>query len=327
MIESTPLAGLGATALTPEQKAKLIYNEARSELSGRLWRAALGSADSTDDPAQANGPGRRSGSLAGGQSGPLGLDRLLALLDSRAPAAGSSQENGIASPGEGVATSVDDAAAVPLAMEDGPNARYAGMLGAAAARTGVPASALAAIVDAEAAKGAGGTWQPYSRNPRSSAAGLGQFLNRSWEGEAERAGTWLHATAQANGWLNSHGQVKSESRGALLAMRYDPRASIETVADYASANLTALRGSGLRIGEGAEDVAQAAYLGHHLGLGDARQFLAGGLSPDRARKLLGAQVGTAAAERRIAQTGSAVTAHRTWLLDYVGKHVRPDRFA
>ena len=39
MIESTPLAGLGATALTPEQKAKLIYNEARSELSGRLWRA------------------------------------------------------------------------------------------------------------------------------------------------------------------------------------------------------------------------------------------------------------------------------------------------
>lgn len=323
MIEGAPSAGLGPNALTPEQKAKLIYNEAHSELSGRLWRAALGSADSSDDGV----PAKARAAMTSGQGGALGLDRLLALLDSRAHGASPAADApaAVAAPGKAEAAPAGVAAA-PLAMEDGPNARYAGMLDAAAARTGVPASALAAIVDAEAAKGAGGTWQPYSRNPRSSAAGLGQFLNRSWEGEAERSGTWLNATAQANGWLNARGQVKSENRGALLAMRYDPRASIETVADYARANLQALRGSGVHIGEGAEHVAQAAYLGHHLGLGDARQFLAGGLSPDRARKLLGAQVGTAAAERRIAQTGSAVSAHRSWLLDYVGKHVRPDRF-
>jgi hypothetical protein len=83
----------------------------------------------------------------------------------------------------------------------------------------------------------------------------------------------------------------------------------------------------VRIGDEVADVARAAYLGHHLGLGDARRFLAGGLEPDRARKLLGAQVGGTDAERRIAQAGSAVAAHRSWLLDYVGRHVRPDRFA
>jgi len=313
VIDGTRPSDLTATNLSASQKARLIYDEARSEMSGRLWRAALGSAEEQD---------RAQPAAPTGHSEPIGLDRLLAILDPESAAALHT------------APAPEIAAAAPAApseaaqaMQDGPNARYAGMLDAAAERTGLPASALAAIVDAEAAKGAGGTWQPYSRNPRSSAAGLGQFLNRTWEGEAERAGTWLNATAQANGWLDGKGQVRGESRGALLALRYDPRASIEAVADYASANVAALRGAGARIGEGTTEVAQAAYLGHHLGVGDARRFLAGGLSPDRARRLLGAQVGSAAAERRIAQAGGAVAAHRTWLLDYVGKHIRPERFA
>lgn len=324
MIEATPGANLNAAGLTPEQKASLIYNEAHSEFSGRLWRAALGSLDGDEpaQPVQAN----TLGQAAMEQGGPLGLDRLLALLDPEAQSIATTAQAPAATQTESE-VAAPDATTASLAMQDGPNARYAQMLDAAAARTGVPASALAAIVDAEAAKGPGGTWQPYSRNSRSSAAGLGQFLNGSWEGEAERAGTWLNTTAQANGWLNAQGQVKSESRGALLALRYDPRASIETVADYASANLQALHRSGIRIGEDVSDVARAAYLGHHLGLGDARRFLAGALEPERARKLLGAQVGGTDAQRRIAQAGGAVAAHRTWLLDYVGRHVRPDRFA
>ncbi|MEE4452371.1 peptidoglycan-binding protein [Novosphingobium resinovorum] len=320
MIDKTASSDLSAGSLSASQKARLIYDTARSEMSGRLWRAALGSAD------EAEGEGKPSVNVIGqktmGQSDPIGLDRLLAILDPDskaaldAAAAPQVAEAPVAATGEAVA-----------AMGDGPNARYAGMLDAAAERTGLPASALAAIVDAEAAKGSGGTWQPYSRNPRSSAAGLGQFLNGTWEGEAERAGTWLNATAEASGWLDARGQVKAENRGALLALRYDPRASIEAVADYASANVAALRRSGAKIGESTAEVAQAAYLGHHLGVGDAKRFLAGGLSPDRARTLLGAQVGSAAAERRIAQAGDAVSAHRTWLMDYVGKHVRPERFA
>ncbi|MFD1961440.1 hypothetical protein ACFSHP_24700 [Novosphingobium panipatense] len=90
--------------------------------------------------------------------------------------------------------------------------------------------------------------------------------------------------------------------------------------------MQSLRKAGVPIESGVADIARAAYLGHHLGFGDARRFLAGGLAPDRARKLLGAQVGAAAAERRIAQAGGAVAAHRTWLLGYVGEHIRPERF-
>lgn len=330
--------------LTPAQKAQLIYTQARSELSGRLWQAALGGEDE-----------KKAGGLVDKRSDPLGLDGLLALLDERTkaasgqpaaaqpphsraqaedPSCGSSvgawetfarqREDEGSSGRQGSASGSSGAA---LSMQDGPNARYAGILGAAASRTGIPAAALATIVNAEAAKGADGRWLPYSRNPRSSAAGLGQFLNRTWEGQAERKGTWLHALAQQNGWLNERGHVRGESRGALLALRYDPQASIETTADYARANLDSLRGSGVRIGGDVIEVAQAAYLGHHLGLGDAVRFLKGGLAPDRARKLLNAQVGTTSANRRIEMAGSAAAAHRSWLLDYVGRNIRPDRFA
>ncbi len=343
MIEGATAHGAQAGSLqgmTPAQKAQLIYSQARSELSGRLWRAALGGEDDT-----------QSRGLADKRSDPLGLDGLLTLLDERtraasgqasaadpampkAPvedpscgsAAGGWDREARRDSGEGRGGRNDDASGA-LAMQEGPNARYAGTLGTAASRTGIPAAALATIVNAEAAKGSDGRWLPYSRNPRSSAAGLGQFLNRTWEGQAERQGTWLHAMAQQNGWLNERGHVRGESRGALLALRYDPQAAIETIADYARTNLDALRGSGVRIGGDVVEVAQAAYLGHHLGLGDAVRFLKGGLSPDRARTLLNAQVGTASANRRIEMAGSATAAHRSWLLDYVGRNIRPDRFA
>jgi hypothetical protein len=318
MIDGPQSSG-AAASLTAAQKANLIYTEAHSALSGRLWRAALGSAG--DEAGAPSVPGAQV--TAGTAEAGLGLDRLLALLD---PAAVTSAPIAEAPATTAPSTGINGTEA-GAALREGPNARYAGMLDAAAARTGIPVAAIAAIIDAEAAKGAGGVWQPYSRNSRSSAAGLGQFLNRSWEGEAERAGTWLNDTAAAKGWLDANGQVKSDSRAALLALRYDPQASIEAVADYASSNVRALRRSGVQIGAEVSGVAQAAYLGHHLGLGDARRFLAGGLDADRARKLLNAQVGGTAAERRIAQAGGAVAAHRTWLLAYVGSHVRPDKFA
>ncbi|MDF2637896.1 MAG: peptidoglycan-binding protein [Novosphingobium lindaniclasticum] len=345
MIEGGAASVLGSQAslqgLTPAQKAQVIYTQARSELSGRLWRAALGGGEDE----------KRAGALVDKRSDPMSLDGLLALLDERtkaatgqpaaseqgfprAPAADPSCNSQVGvwerfarqqdSEGNGSSGSGSEGA---LSMQGSPNARYSGILGSAASRTGIPAAALATIVNAEAAKGSDGRWLPYSRNPRSSAAGIGQFLNKTWEGQAEREGTWLHAYAQQNGWLNARGQVRSESRGALLALRYDPQASIETIADYARTNLDSLRGSGVRIGGGVIELAQAAYLGHHLGLGDATRFLKGGLSPERARTLLNAQVGTSNANRRIEMAGSAVAAHRSWLLDYVGRNIRPERFS
>lgn len=209
----------------------------------------------------------------------------------------------------------------------GANARHAPALERAAKRTGIPATALAAIVNAEAAKDSSGQWNVYSRNRRSSAAGLGQFLSGTWHGMAETRGTWLNQTAQAKGWLDRSGQVRPAARAALLQLRYDATASIETTADYAQANLKQLSRSGVATGEDPTAVARTAYLAHHLGPGDAARYLKTGLTDARAGLLLRAQIGGGRASQAIARTGDASAAHRAWLDNYVGSRVRPDRFA
>lgn len=329
MITSTAVANLSA----PE-KAQLIYDHVRSDMAGRLWRAALGVED-----AQAVGG-------TSPKDGPLSLNLLLALLDERGgmtmPPASQAP---IAAPSGGPEPVDPDAQRRrrhPQATTDaaeaaensspsnargyGPNAGYAGFLEAAGRRTGLPPAALATIVHAEAAKDGDGRWLPYSRNPRSSAAGLGQFLSSTWVGEAAREGTWLNQLAQQQGWLGKNGKVKGEHRSALLSLRYNPEASIQATADYAAANLGALRKAGAVIEGGAQGIAKAAYLGHHLGRGDAIRFLRGGIPPERARILLNAQVGSAAASRRIADSGDAVTAHKSWLNNYINKNIQTKRF-
>lgn len=335
-------AGTQMRGLDPAQKAKLIYAQARSEMSDRLWRAALGS----------DGPDGDSSRPSEKRGLPMSLEALLGLLEgdgktpsSAVPAMVAALQRGEAPVGDGSGGGRErgakdgdaeadansnagrDGQGGDLALGHGPNARYAPMLGAAANRTGLPAAALATIVHAEAAKDGDGRWLPYSRNPRSSAAGLGQFLSSTWEGEAERAGTWLNATARANGWLNERGHVRGDARAELLSLRYDPQAAIETTADYARANLDGLRKAGVTVGGGVEELARTAYIGHHLGRGDAVRFLTGSLDPARARRLLDAQIGEAQASRRIEQAGSAVAAHRSWLLDFVGRNIKPANFA
>lgn len=335
---ATQATGQAATqmrGLDSAQKARLIYAQARSEMSDRLWRAALGDGSSDDKDTR---PTDRRGL-------PVSLEALIGMLEGD-KAAAATPLAGLVQPhhhaqgdmssdgGDGRRRdSADgqsdggDAGSGTLSLGQGPNARYAPMLSAAASRTGLPAPVLATIVHAEAAKDGDGRWMPYSRNPRSSAAGLGQFLSGTWEGEAEREGTWLNATARANGWLDGRGHVRGDARAELLSLRYDPQAAIETTADYARANLDGLRHAGVRVGEGVEDIAKAAYIGHHLGRGDAVRFLTGSLDPARARRLLDAQIGSAQANRRIEAAGSAVAAHRSWLLDYVGRTIKPAVFA
>ena len=321
------------------QKAAIIYAEARSELSSRLWQAALGTGD--NDVGGTMGADRASGEFS--------LDSLLALLagDGARTAAVPPNAAALRRPADmapppamaGPASSSshdqpserrpDTPLAPPMAASSGGlgvNAQYQGALNSAAARTGIPAAALAAIVHAESAKGPGGRWLVYSRNPRSSAAGLGQFLNGTWQGETERKGTWLNSVARERGWLNESGKVRSEARSELLALRYDGEASIQAIADYARANLDRLQREGVELGGNVDRIAQTAYLGHHLGLGDAIKFLKGGLDSSRARLLLNAQVGSANASERIAAAGSAAGAHRAWLNEYVGKNLQPARF-
>lgn len=320
------------------QRARLIYSQAQSELAGRLWQAALGT----------RGQGFSGVGTPVGDTSDMALDSFLALVsNARQSAQGLAstqppsavvaapplpqasvepddhpsrgQKRGShghrdASPGGGAARTAGL----------GPNAAYADTLNDAAVRTAIPASVLGAIVNAEAARDGEGRWLSYSRNPRSSAAGLGQFLSGTWIHEAERPGTWLNSLASENGWLDKHGHVLREARSALLERRYDGATSIHAIADYARMNLDQLGQRGVSIGSDPAQIARAAYLGHHLGLGDAARFLQGGLSEERAQRLLNAQIGRSAANHRIAAAGgSAAGAHRAWLLRYVDTNLRP----
>lgn len=294
--------------LAPSVRADLLYRAARLELHDRLWQAALGTSERSSDPSA----DRPAPAL-------LRLETLIEALaaeDRLQPALSPAASPEVQSGTEGASSG---------SLRLGGNQPLAPVLERAAARTGLEPALLAAIVDAEAARRPDGSWNPASRNPRSSAEGLGQFLTGTWLGEARRPGSWLRATAEARGWIGADGAVKPEARQALLALRQDPAASIEAIADHAAANLRHLRARGVAP-SGLPQTARAAYLAHHLGLGDATRYLGGGLGEERAGRLLAAQVGGAAAGRRIAAAGSAAQAHRAWLDHYVDQRVRPARF-
>lgn len=296
-MSTSPLA-----PLPPSVRADLLYRAARFELDNRLWQAALGGTDRS--------PADTSASPTGGL---LRLDTLIEAL------AAEDRLQPTLTPEP-----------VPSAARSGPldlgaNQHFAPALERAAARTGLQPEILASIVDAEAARRRDGSWDPASRNPRSSATGLGQFLSGTWLDEARRPGSWLNATADARGWLGRDGSIRPEARSAVLALRSDPTAAIQTIADHAAANLGALRARGIAPSNEA-GTARAAYLAHHLGLGDTLRYLGAGLGEQRAGHLLAAQVGSAAAERRIAAAGNAVSAHRAWLDTYVDKRIQPGRF-
>lgn len=329
-------------ALAPARRAQLIYAQAQSELSTRLWRAALGDTEQRDAPAQGAPPAQMT------------MDTLLAMLRGESTTGSPKakdcchccEDDDVSTPSVLTATqtaaqpsspeqpSVPPAAARTADAQParsvsaaGVNAPYRAAFAAAEARTGVPAAALVAIVDAEAAKRPDGSWNPHSRNPRSSAAGLGQFLSGTWRDLAETPGTALNDAARQRGWLNARGQVIPSAQADLLAMRYDADTSIAAVADLARNNLNRLERDGFAVRESSETLAKAAYLGHHLGLGDARRFLGSGIDSQRARVLLAAQIGPAAAADRIDRAGGATQAHRQWLLGYIRQRIRPDQFA
>jgi hypothetical protein len=341
--------------LSPANRAKVIYSAAQSELQSRLWRAALGDGDNSDKKTNGLGQTGLAGDslldLLGGQinnqagkvqgcncgctcschqktAAPAGF--ASDCIEDLKGAIGDAAEQGSRRMAATMGTGVTIAAAegtVTSGLSLGANARFASALTLAEARTGIPATALASIVDAEAAKTSDGSWNTMSRNPRSSAAGLGQFLSGTWEHLAETSGSWLNQVATQRGWLDGRGKVLAGARSELLALRYDGQASILGVADLAKLNLTRLEQSGIRVNTDAETLAKSAYLSHHLGLGDARKFLAGGIEPERARMLLAAQIGGGAANARIAATGNATQAHRQWLLGFIDRRIRPEQFA
>lgn len=311
-------------ALNPTQRADLIYRTAQADLAQGLWRAALG--DGRDRESQVTAWSHQVAE-------PGALNTLLELMTQGHVPKTAAETPASDTADAPVAVEVQTPSSTDIDIDSplrvaalGPNACFAEAINRAAERTGLPATALASIIDAEAGRGRNGAWNVHSRNPRSSAAGLGQFLSGTWETEAERPGTWLNGEARRQGWLSETGRVTRAARSSLLALRYNPEANIQAIADYAHGNLRRLERAGVRLDQGVESVARAAYLGHHLGAGDAAKFLNGGLDPARARRLLEAQVGHSEASRRLAETGNATDAHRRWLLAYTERRINPGRF-
>lgn len=314
---SIPANASAAPQLSPAARAALAWSDMRQDMLRQLWQAALG--DAQDSASAASGTGF---------SAQLGIDPAILFALQGAELAPDALADGFGEGLNGLASSAsrgpnplnfgDDGAA--LELKD--NAVYQPMLESAGARTGLSPAMLAAIVNAEAAS-RNGMWDPNSRNPRSTAAGLTQFLASTWESETERPGTWLNGVARERGWLEANGQVRPAAREELLALRFDPRASIEAAADYAHANLRALEKQGLvHDGLSSGELAKRAYLAHHLGAGDATRFLTGGLAPARARVLLASQIGGSAAASHINVAGNAADAHRQWLTAYVDRKIR-----
>ena len=297
------------------RRTETIYLQARGAIDTRLWRAALGSDATTGAPVI---PQNKAG---------LALESLLAAAAAPVP-------QSVARPlPQAMLAPTQQPVLAPSVKNRVPHTdvpigyrQYQSNIKAAAARTNIPPAALAAIVDAEAGKDKAGRWRTDSRNARSTAIGLGQFLAGTWRSEAERVGTWLNEAAQARGWLGGNGKVLPQAQALLLDLRRDADASINATADYARRSLDNLSKAGIAVGDSVDKIAEAAYIGHNLGPLDAVRFFNGGLDDRRARVLLDAQVGSGRASGRIVEAGSAVAAHRTWLMEFVSKQVRSDRF-
>lgn len=204
------------------------------------------------------------------------------------------------------------------------NGKYAGSIVEAARRCGIAAPAIAAIIDAEAARIAGtGQWDANSRAATSSATGLTQFVDATWRGEARRPGSVLNAEARAAGYLDDESAIVDDAR--LLAMRLNPRIAILAAADFAACNLGILRRSGF-FGEPSA-LAKLAYLAHHEGPRRAILFLRGDMAYV-SDALFRANVPQAERRRALLADakGQKGIAYRRWLGDYIDEKIDVRRF-
>ncbi|WP_208246950.1 peptidoglycan-binding domain-containing protein (plasmid) [Rhizobium sp. T1470] len=193
-------------------------------------------------------------------------------------------------------------------------------------RTEIDAAALAAVINAEAAKLANGEWDRNSKASTSTAAGLTQFLAATWLGEAKKSRTYLNEHARREGYVTDANAISPGSEDKLLKLRFEPKMSIVAAAEYGASNLKALIAAGLVDDEtGDDEKAQFIYLAHHEGLGGATAFLRG--NKGYTFSDLAKQVGSTKAQKYLdAAGGNAAQAYRNWLNSYIQEHIQPERY-
>lgn len=196
--------------------------------------------------------------------------------------------------------------------------------------TKIDAAALAALIDAEAAKIANGPdkgrWDPKSFNSASDAAGMTQFLPSTWIDHARKATTLLNKTAKSKGLVTELDGIVGGREAELLDLRFDPELSIVSAAEYGVANLrTLVRAGVIPDSVGDDEKARYMYLAHHEGASGARAFLTRQNSADLGK--FATQVGAQRAGTLTEAAGGDVAlAYRRWLEGYMDEHIQPARF-
>jgi hypothetical protein len=208
----------------------------------------------------------------------------------------------------------------------GPNEAFRQPILKAAARCRLEPSALACLIDAEAAK-TRGVWDPNSQSSTSSAVGLTQFLRRTWLEQATKAGTHLNEVAKAQGFVDTSNRVIAGQEEPLLRLRLDAELSIIAAGDYAKQNLDFLLSQGFVTSSTTDDdKARLAYLAHHEGPGGAVSFLNKTIEEGRAEKLLKTNVGNTKAVARKQQHPTWCAAYIAWFDDYIDQKIQPQKF-
>jgi hypothetical protein len=217
-----------------------------------------------------------------------------------------------------------------MALVLGINDSYRAAIETAQQRTGIDGSAIAALIDAEAAKIKSGTdkgmWDKSSYNNSSGAAGVTQFLASTWFGHAQIAAHLLNERGKALGLISNKDKIVSGKKDDLLKLRFDPLLSIVSAAEYGIDNLAALSKAGVLPGAMTDDQrARYMYLAHHEGPGGAIGFLNG--TKNYTRSDLVKQIGSTSADKYIAQSGgNASAAYRRWLNSYMDDKIVPSSF-
>lgn len=219
----------------------------------------------------------------------------------------------------------------------GANSRYRDALLKAQELTGIDAAALAALVNAEAAKISSGpdkgVWNPRSHNADSGAAGLTQFLASTWlrfarlEKTSMKRPTTLNRVARERGYVTAANAIAPNAETQLLELRFDPELSIISGAELGAENLAALIKAGV-IGDDLadDDLAPYCYLAHHEGLEGAKRILS--KTNKHTVNQLAVQVGGLARAQQLtaAANGDPARAYRDWLNAYIDQRIQPQKF-
>lgn len=139
-----------------------------------------------------------------------------------------------------------------------------------------------------------------------------------------RKGYSLAQTLNSDTYLNGRATAKDANLQKLLDLRFKADFAIHTAVDYGTQNLKGLEERGIHTSSLPDsEKAKIIYLTHHLGLGDAIEFIRRSMGPKKARHLYEQQVGVTAAEEEADEFGGDyVAAHRAWLQGFIDNKIK-----